>query len=279
MSNSGGGDGRGEGMDNNPLADMGYSGKHLVRGEMPQISAIKRDLSVMFDGIDLSYVDELMRGINIPDDEIRSFYSRVCYGNVIVPKISYLGKIWNIEDPYQSGYHKIFLKVCDLLASREKLTNRISDQFETDRFISIGRSVVQELRQIENMTTGDVLGMSITVDTLLARNSSILKGNWHLRSMGVTGNVKTECFPLGLVQVGSMLLVAPDVLEPDVPASCIADHLTESPFGIGSTPCFVSVREKREFQIRGNGDSYSGPKSYIIGCLSINTVGRLLIDR
>ncbi|OGB74342.1 hypothetical protein A2V68_01150 [candidate division Kazan bacterium RBG_13_50_9] len=150
-------------------------------------------LATLFPGIDLSQVEMLVAKL---------VAQKLADGVAILPKLSFLAKLWNIADPYGGGYGPICEKLFELIAASRSFHNYRTGQMN-EQHIRIMEDVREQLKKLEAETLGDVLVLSFNFGNLYAGFSPR-----NARFEALNNNQ----FPLIAAQVACLLLTMPDRL-------------------------------------------------------------------
>jgi len=180
----------------NPFKDEKVSQSYYYYPQgwaVPSIVELKERTAKLFEGIDLSHVDELAGSITVPAN---------ADGIALIPKIAYLGKLWGIEDPYGSGYCQVVVKVVELLGNSRAFYNYREGELG-ENYIRLHEQVKHLLKQKEDETPGDVLVLPFNFGNLYAGYSA-RNARWE--------SLHSAQLPLGSAQVGCLLLVMPERL-------------------------------------------------------------------
>lgn len=150
-------------------------------------------LTEHFPGIELSHVEELAGGLVVPEG---------FDGIAVFPKLSALGRVWNINEPYGKDYGVIVEAVLGLIGSSRPFHNYRKGEL-TERYIRLEARVREKLAQVEGETEDAVNVMPISFGNLYAGYSARNARETALRA---------NQLPLGSAQNGCLLLVMPDRL-------------------------------------------------------------------
>jgi hypothetical protein len=153
----------------------------------------KSHLTGLFKRIDLSQVDTLAAKVKAP---------KLADGLALIPKLTYLGEIWNIANPYGKGYGLICEKLFELIASSRPFCNCRSGEMDAGH-IRIMEDVREQLKKLEADTPGDVLVFAFNFGNLYA-GFSPRNARWEALS--------NSQLPLITAQVACLLLTMPDRL-------------------------------------------------------------------
>jgi len=150
-------------------------------------------LATLFPGIDLSQVEMLVAKL---------VAQKLADGIAILPKLSFLAKLWNIANPYGKGYGLICEKLFELIASSRPFCNCRSGEMDAGH-IRIMEDVREQLKKLEADTPGDVLVFAFNFGNLYA-GFSPRNARWEALS--------NSQLPLITAQVACLLLTMPDRL-------------------------------------------------------------------
>ncbi|MFH1088687.1 MAG: hypothetical protein V1719_02500 [Patescibacteria group bacterium] len=149
-------------------------------------------LTQLFPGINLSQVEALVSELIV---------SREADGIALFPKLSYLGELWRINDPFGTGYSEVLKKLLGLISGSRSLRNYLYGLASGPHHIRIQADVQTQIIWLEENTPGDVL--------VLPFNFGNLYAGWSARS------ARWEAFhnnqlPLTSAHVAVLLLLMPD---------------------------------------------------------------------
>ncbi|OGB73688.1 hypothetical protein A3K24_02520 [candidate division Kazan bacterium RIFCSPHIGHO2_01_FULL_44_14] len=150
-------------------------------------------LTELFPGIDLSQVEALVAKVTL-----QKWHD----GIAVLPKLSFLGLLWGIADPYGKGYGLICEKLFELIAGSRAFHNYRAGQMN-DQYIRIMEQVREQLKKLEAETPGDVLVLAFDFGKTYAGYSPR-----NARHEALNNNQ----LPLITAQVASLLLTMPDRL-------------------------------------------------------------------
>ena len=153
----------------------------------------KARLATLFKRIDLSQVEALVA---------KMIVQKLADGIAILPKLSFLGELWNIADPYGKGYGLICEKLFELIAGSRAFHNYQAGQMN-DKYIRIMEDVRVTLQKLEADTPGDVLVLAFNFGDLYA-GFSPRSARWEA--------LNNNQLPLITAQVACLLLTMPDRL-------------------------------------------------------------------
>ena len=122
-------------------------------------------LTKAFGGINLSEVDGQVE-IIYQDDPLH-YYRRGVDCTAVLPKISFLGKFFGVEDPYGEGYPTICVELLKLLlsnASNPPVPWWVGGKGEN----SVVATQAEVLRELEAKTRGDVLVLPVNMGSKYA---------------------------------------------------------------------------------------------------------------
>lgn len=186
------------GADENPYADeqteIGY---HYPDGwTCPGITEQVERLMVAFP--DLKFTDAEIKASQVAIPEGAD-------GVMIIPKLSALGRIFGIADPYGSGYGQLVEKVLDAIANTRKLYNYRSGELD-ENYIRLHADVKSLLEELESADEADFLVLPINF------------GDWKTGFCYSPRNARWQALninqqlPLGSAQIGCMLIADPSRL-------------------------------------------------------------------
>lgn len=193
----------------NPYASEKRVSSHgRANNIIPTFELQRGRLRQFFPKIDLNYVDELSWDVEYPKghDQI-----------VLVPKLSFLGKTFKVDDPYCAGYGLMRKPVVQMIADSRQII-QLSRFCKADEWPGRPLHPVAMIQTVilEESVPGDVLVLPLSL------------GNLYVCHSG--RNVFFEAFlqnqlPLGYVQVGCLLAMYPRLLseEEDLTMLCPAD--------------------------------------------------------
>lgn len=156
--------------------------------KMPAPAEQAKRLALIFPGINLSYVDELVRAIkNVP---------KLADGIAVVPKKSYLIK-------NSDGYGAACLDVFDGIVQQRPFYNRVG-QLDDKRFRT-PEDVDQILKRLEDNTPGDTIVLPFNFGSLYAGWSEEA-AKWQALNCGQ--------LPINAAQAGCLIQTVPDRFVP-----------------------------------------------------------------
>ncbi len=150
-------------------------------------------LTDLFQSIDLSQVEALMDKVIV---------QKLADGVVILPKLSFLAKLWSIPDPYGEGYGFVCEKLFGRIAVSRAFYNYRAGQMDA-KHIRIHQEVRNLLEKLEAETPGDVLVLPFDFGGLYA--------GWSPRAARWEA-LNNSQLPLITAQVACLLLTMPDRL-------------------------------------------------------------------
>lgn len=89
-------------------------------------------------------------------------------GLVLIPKISHPGKLWDIDDPYGTGYCQIVQQLLNLVRQSRKFRNHLEGQTGIE-YLRLHKHARRLLEQLEHESDGSIL-------TLPAKPEPYLRG-------------------------------------------------------------------------------------------------------
>ncbi len=219
---------------------------------MPGVSDQAERLTAIFPGIKLDGVAEIAGKLAIPEG---------FDGIGIVPKISYLGGIYSVDDPYGQGYGTILENVLKLIADSRKFYNYRAGQLTAD-YIRIHAEVKEVLMRLEAETAGDTLVVPISFGNLYAGFSQ-RNARWAA--------LKAAQVPFGGAQVGSLLLSMPERLTAyeQLFIDCSGDEYNWDADGQWAHSVYFNFNDdklKFDADDAGNADDYYGS---VVGSLGV----------
>lgn len=181
--------------EDNPYADERRNQTHYYPEgwSVPDLSAQAKKLAIFLPGLDLSYSEKASKVV-VPEG---------ADGLALIPKLSALGRICGISDPYWSGYSRLVGHAIGFIGHREfsSYLQELQEQGElTDQYIRIHAETRKILTELEAETPGDCLVLPISFGNLYAGYSQRNAG-WEA--------LYRQQLPLGLVQVSYLLLAMP----------------------------------------------------------------------
>lgn len=199
--------------------------------KVPNVTELKERTARIFEGIDLSYVDELASKTVLPAS---------ADGIALIPKLSYLGKLWGLNDPYGKDYGRVVEKVVQLIGNFRAFHN-YREGCLTERHIRLNKEAREILEQLEAETPGDALVLPINFGNLYA-GYSVRNVRWKA--------LHTNQLPLGSAQIGCLLLAMPErlVAYDDLFMDCPADEYSPHADGkFASSLCFFFDVDRLKF--------------------------------
>ncbi len=208
-------------------------------------------LAKEFPGINLSRVDYLVRYIGCDH--------RFDDGIAVIPKISFLGKFFGVENPYEDGYEgydhlvDLFLEKSPSLKSlRVRFDPKSSSPEDNREYYRIDRDVRDILTQLEDSNSGDVLVLPFNFGNLYA-GWSARAAKWDI--------LKGGNLPLVSIQMLCLLITMPERLETSrsLFVGCYGDELFDPLFGKRyALHCYCSAKGYIQFSAL-NGDDTPHP--------------------
>lgn len=155
----------------------------------------------LFPGINLSQVNGLAESAAA----FVAYVPKTADGIALLPRLSFLGELWDIADPYGSGYGQICRKIFCLVANDRSFHNEEGSNQMDERHIRIFADVREKLEELEAITRGDVLVKPFNFGDLYAGYSP-RNARWEAM------NSNDHRLPLITAQVACLLLTMPDRL-------------------------------------------------------------------
>ncbi len=158
---------------------------------VPDLSAQAKRIGIVLPGLDLSYSEKASKAI-VPEG---------ADGLALIPKLSALGRVCGISDPYWSGYSRLVVHAIGLIGQSREFGSYRQERGEiTDRYIRIHAETRRILTRLEAETPGDCLVLPISFGNFYAGYSP--------RNAGREALYRQQ-LPLGLTQVSYLLLAMP----------------------------------------------------------------------
>lgn len=161
---------------------------------MPSLAVQAECLVSFFPGINL-------QGSNVSE---KRTVPKGADGLVLLPTLRFLGKFFNIADPYGAGYGAIIEQLCELLLKQRNgafLNHRKGEL--TEAYVRLYADVRERLEKLESEAPGDVLVLPVSLGKLYA--------GWSARAARWEA-LDQDQLPLGAAHVACLLLVMPERL-------------------------------------------------------------------
>lgn len=166
-----------------------YSEDYIIPSIAEQILYLK----TAFSGLNLTGAEAIAKQIMAP---------KTSNGSRIIPKLSALGRIFGIVDPYGSGYGQLVQKVLDAIAQTRKFNNYRKDKLNEEN-IRLNAEVRIRLEKLEAADQNDFLVLAINFgDWKTGFTYSPRNARWQAL------NVNRQ-LPLGSAQIGCLLIADP----------------------------------------------------------------------
>ena len=174
-------------------------------------------LTKAFGGINLSEVDGQAEAIDRDNQASSHYYKRGCDCTAVLPKISFLGKFFGVEDPYGKGYPAICVALLKLLLPN---TYSYSATYwvEATGEGSVVATQTEALREFEEKTRGDALVLPVNMGSKYA--------GWSGRAVvWEISHQKQPELPLGLAHVTILLWMMPERISSPIHLAigCLGD--------------------------------------------------------
>jgi len=150
----------------------------------------------------LQRLGNLLPGLTLPTQAPEIAVPKGFDSFAIVPKVSALGRIFSIQDPYGAGYGQVVEQLLGLIDKQRKFYNCRKGELGPN-YIRIEKRVRGRLQMTESKAGGDCLVVPISFGNLYAGYSPRNARETALRA---------QQLPFITVQVASLLLVMPERL-------------------------------------------------------------------
>lgn len=140
-------------------------------------------------------------------------------GLTLLPKVSSLGKVFGVKNPYADGYQVLVSMVLKLLAQRGLLLPEYAEEFG-DTPVNLEPRVASKLKRLEAATDSDYM--------VLATSTGNFFGGWDFGDARSTA-LLLNLLPIGSVHAGCILLMMPDRLRKigDLMLGCLGDIMED----------------------------------------------------
>jgi len=233
------------GAEENPYKDkQAKIGYHYPDGwACPAILNQVQRLMAAFPGLDFSDAEEMAKKVVVPED---------ADGVMVIPKLSALARIFNIADPYGSGYGQLVEKVIAVIAAIRKTYNYRAGELG-ENYIRLNADAKLLIEELEAADGADFLVMAINFgDWKTGLCYSPRNARWQALNIN-------QQLPLGSVHVGCMLIADPSrlVAYENLFIDCSADEYNWGADGRWSYSVYFSFGgDELEFYARGADRAY-----------------------